>query len=214
MLKKDAFSILIPFYNTGALTRELLDELFRQRETYPQTEIVLVDSGSTEDTSWLSEYKDLITTRVEPINGKSQGEAVSRNKCIDLAKCEWMAFVDSDDMVVSDYLDTIYENARKGFDYVVYSWVNTDGQRGDWHKESLAWNLNVWSYTYRRELIDKRFDERRYTFCDIFWLKEQLKPEWSRLVVDKPIIIYNGNRADNLTHLLARGEISVWREGL
>ena len=212
MLKKDAFSILIPFYNTTALTKKLLDELYRQRVKYPQTEIVLADDGSFENMDWVKNYEGLIVERLAPVRGKPQGEAAARNVCLKNAKCEWVAWVDSDDMVVPDYLDIIYENARKGYDYVVYSWVNQAGQRGDWHKDSILWNWNVWSYTYRRELLTVPFDERRNCACDYYWLQHQIKPEWSRLEVDKPIVIYNGDREDSLSHLLARGEISVWKE--
>ena len=212
MLKKDAFSILIPYYCTSELTMKLLDELFRQCRNYPQTEIVLVDDGSDEDIDWVNLYPDLIYVSIPLENGKPQGEACARNVCLDYAKCEWVAWVDSDDMVVPDYLDTIYANARRGYDYVVYAWENQQGQRGDWHKETHLWNWNVWSYTYRRDLLTVRFDERRNCACDFYWLEQQIKPEWSRLEIDKPIVIYNGDRQDSLSHLLARGEISVWKE--
>ena len=212
MLKQDAFSILIPFYNTSELTKKLLDELYRQIEKYPQTEIVLADDGSTEDMSWVKNYPSLIYRYVPPIDGKLQGEAVARNVCLDNANCEWVAWIDSDDMVVPDYLDIIYAAARKGYDYVVYSWVNQQGQRGDWHKDGILWNWNVWSYTYKRELLTERFDEKRFCYCDYYWLERQIKPEWSRIEVDKPIVIYNGDRPDSLSHMLERGEISIWKE--
>lgn len=212
MLNKDAFSILIPFYNTSALTQVLLNALCKQREKYPQTQIVVVDDASTEDTAWIAKIPGITFDRLESVNGKPPGEAAARNRCLDLADCEWVAWIDSDDMIVPDYLDILYENARKGFDYVVYSWQDRHGVRGDWHKEDILWNWNVWSYTYRRELLTERFDERRNGFSDFPWLKDTIKPGWSRLVVDTPIIIYNGDREDSLSKQIARGEISLWKE--
>ena len=202
---KDAFSIVIPAYNSSKWLKPLLAELLKQREEFPQTEIIVIDDGSTEDMSWLD---DLDIIAVHQING---GEAVARNRGIEMATGEYLAMVDADDMVVYDYLQTIYENARKGTDYVVYRWMFPNGNYGDWHKESLLWNWNVWSYTYRREILTERFDERRLYACDYYWLEKQITPELTRLEVEKAIVIYNEFNPDSLTHQFQEGKIGIWR---
>jgi glycosyltransferase involved in cell wall biosynthesis len=203
---KNAFSIVVPAYNSSQWLKPLVTELLRQKEKYPQTEIIVIDDGSTEDMTWLDDL-DIITVHQE--NG---GEAVARNRGIDTATGEYLAFVDADDMVVSDYLDIIYEHARKGTDYVVYRWMFADGTLGDWHKESHLWNWNVWSYTFRREILTERFDVKRVYACDYYWLEKQIKPEMTRIEVETPIVIYNVDNPNSLTHLFREGKIGIWKD--
>lgn len=200
------FSICIPTWNASRWLKPLLNELLRQREKYPQTEIVVVDDGSDEDMSWLKDL-DIVAHYL----GSNQGEAVARNKCIELATGDWLAFVDADDMVVSDYLDIIYEHATPDLDYVVYRWMFANGARGDWHKESLLWNWNVWSYTFKREILTEKFDDRRVYACDFYWLEKQIKPEMKRAEFDIPIIVYNEHNPDSLTHRFQDGRIGLWK---
>ena len=200
---KDAFSIVIPAYKTDDLLRKLLNELFRQKEEFPQTQIVVVDDGS--GMYWLDELD------VKAIHRENGGEAAARNTGLKNAEGEYLAWVDSDDMVVSDYLRTIYAAARKGYDFEMYRWRCSNGVKGYQWKESRLWNHNVWSYTYKRKLITEWFDERRNYAPDFDWLVRQVRPEWSLLYVDKEIVIYNESRPDSLTNLYNRGEISLWK---
>lgn len=201
-MRKDAFSIIIPAYKTERLLKKLLNELLRQREEFPQTQIIVVDDGS--EMAWLDEYP------IVTIHQENKGEAGARNTGLRHADGEYLAWVDADDMVVSDYLKTIYENARKGYDLVIYDWVTQNGTKGyKWEPDFP--NHNVWSYTYRRENITEEFDERIQYSCDIYWLKKQFRPEWTRLTVDKVIVIYNDRNDDSMTARYRRGELNVWK---
>lgn len=205
---RDAFSIIIPVYNASEYLRKLLTELLRQKTKYPQTQIIVIDDGSEEDMSWLDSNQGITVIHQE--NG---GEAKARNVGLDLAVGEYLAWIDCDDMIPEYYLDTIYKNARKGFDYVVYTWKYDDGRDGIQHKETHLWNWNVWSYTYKREIITERFDESRNVASDYYWLEKQIRPEMTRLEVDVPIILYNDKRPDSITNLLKDGKIKIWRDG-
>lgn len=201
-MRKDAFSIIIPAYKTDDLLRELLTELLRQREAFPQTQILVIDDGSGMD--WLDSWP------VQTIHQENKGEAGARNTGLRNADGEFLAWIDSDDMIVEDYLKTIYENARKGYDLVVYNWKTRDGVKGYKWTDGLP-NHNVWSYTYRREKITEFFDERIAYTCDMYWLKAQIKPDWTRLTVNKTIVIYNDERDDSMTARFNRGELKVWK---
>ena len=204
-MKKETFSIVIPAYNAGEYLRNLLSELLKQREQFPQTEIIVVDDGSEEDMSWLDELPIVV---VHQANG---GEAHARNVGMDIADGEYLAWIDCDDMIPPYYLETIYGDARRGTDLVVYRWQYRDGRIGPQHPEPLI-NWNVWSYTYRRENITERFDEHRNVACDYYWLEKQIRPEWTRLVVETPIIIYNDQRPDSITNQLKEGKIALFRD--
>jgi len=92
-------SILIPNYNKSPYLRETLDSVLAQ--TYTNWECIIVDDHST-DSSWeiLKEYaiKDIrFKIHRRPVDRKKGGNA-ARNYAIELAKGEFVAFLDSDDL--------------------------------------------------------------------------------------------------------------------
>ena len=53
-------SIIIPMYNTSKWCEPLIKALTIQQKKYKETEIILIDDGSTEDTTWVKRYPSVI----------------------------------------------------------------------------------------------------------------------------------------------------------
>jgi glycosyltransferase involved in cell wall biosynthesis len=93
MSKGPLVSIIIPTYNRAELVCQTIDNVFLQ--TYSNFELIVVDDGSTDDTqSRLHEYGD----RIRVFTQANAGPAVARNRGIELARGEIIAFQDSDDI--------------------------------------------------------------------------------------------------------------------
>ncbi len=87
-------SICIPTYNRRDYLRETLESIFVQ--TYKDYEVVMVDDGSTDGT------EQMIKKSKYPIRyfwQENLGVAKARNKLIELAKGEYITFIDSDDLL-------------------------------------------------------------------------------------------------------------------
>lgn len=96
------FSILIPAYNTSKYIRRCLNSLINQ--TFQDFEIIVIDDGSKDDTlPILKEFQNK-DKRVNVFHQENHGVAYTRNRLLDYAKGEWIAFVDSDDYVNKEYL--------------------------------------------------------------------------------------------------------------
>ena len=92
-------SVIIPTYNRCWILKEAIDSVLSQKFT--DFEVILVDDGSTDDTSaLLSTYGSQITT----ICQKNKGVSAARNVGISIAKGEYIAFLDSDDMWLTEKL--------------------------------------------------------------------------------------------------------------
>lgn len=98
-------SVIVPVFNTAFYLRRCLDSLLAQ--TYHNTEILLVDDGSTDDSGKIcDEYATKPHFRVFHINNQGASQA----RWLGLAKAtgDYVSFVDSDDYVSPDYLSTLF----------------------------------------------------------------------------------------------------------
>lgn len=94
-------SIIIPVYNKVAFVRETLDSALRQ--TYANTEIILVDDGSTDGSfEILKEYWEKYPEKVQLIDQENQGVSSATNTGIQAAKGGYIQFLDADDLLSPD----------------------------------------------------------------------------------------------------------------
>ena len=96
------FSIIVPAYNSAWCIRRCIDSVLSQ--TCSDWEIIVVNNFSTDDTvKIINSYND---NRIHLINNANHGIiANARNRGIELAKGEWICFLDSDDWWTSDKLE-------------------------------------------------------------------------------------------------------------
>lgn len=86
-------SVVIPSYNCAQFLRETVETVLGQ--THPPIEIIIVDDGSTDGSLDIArEFGNPVRIVTQPNSGVS----VARNRGIDEAKGEWIAFVDADDL--------------------------------------------------------------------------------------------------------------------
>jgi glycosyltransferase involved in cell wall biosynthesis len=86
-------SVIIPCYNGARFLRETLGSVLAQ--THPVCEVIVVDDGSTDDSAAVAES---FGPPVRVIRQANQGESVARNRGLDEAQGEWIAFLDADDV--------------------------------------------------------------------------------------------------------------------
>lgn len=209
MKKNDYVSVIIPYYNTKKYLEPLLKKLIYQRDNYyPETEIIVIDDCSTEDTSWLDKF-DIVKYHNYP----NKGVSYSRNIGLIISTGDYIQFVDSDDDITDDFLHTIYQNIRLDTDYSIYRWISNDKlTEGPIPDDSIKWNWAIWGYTFKRDCIGNvRFNEKMNTMEDYDFLKRVLDGK-TRCVVDNPIYIYNSTNENSICHLIDKGEMEKMRK--
>ena len=103
-MQKNLVSIITPTYNCGAFIAETMDTVLAQ--TYTDWEMIIVDDCSTDDTRAVVEaYQAKDSRFIYHCLEQNSGAAVARTKAMELAKGEYMAFLDSDDLWTPDKLE-------------------------------------------------------------------------------------------------------------
>lgn len=102
-------SIIVPVHNAEKYLDECISSILNQ--SYSDIEVLLVDDGSTDSSGKICEGFATDDPRVSVLHIDNRGPASSRNYALDLAKGEWIMFVDSDDYIDSDLCETALKQA-------------------------------------------------------------------------------------------------------
>ncbi|MBR3027381.1 MAG: glycosyltransferase [Bacteroidales bacterium] len=176
-------SIIIPVYNVEKYLSKCLDSVISQ--TYKQLEIIVIDDGSTDKSGIICDEFALKDNRIIVIHQPNGGLSAARNSGLDIAKGEYVMFVDSDDFVESTFCEKPLNIALKeNVDIVTFGYfkisnkstkVNrTNNPRIVQASEAIKLSITlddvihgfVWNKFYRRNLFDEiRFPVGR-TFED------------------------------------------------
>lgn len=103
MLEKPKVSVIVPVYKAEAYLYRCVDSLLVQ--TFTNFEILLIDDGSPDRSGEICDEYARKDTRVRVFHKENGGVSSARNLGLKYAQGEWIAFVDSDDWVESDFLE-------------------------------------------------------------------------------------------------------------
>lgn len=107
----DLISVLIPCYNVESFLNRCIESVVKQ--TYTELEIILVDDGSSDKTADICRKWAGQDNRIRFIEQENQGVSVARNRALEAACGVFYVFVDSDDMITEDYIETLYKLLKK-----------------------------------------------------------------------------------------------------
>lgn len=200
-------SIIIPYYNTLNYTIDLVKELQRQIKDQDIIEIILIDDGCFEE-----HLRQLVSTNTMLVQKYNGGVSSARNRGIDLSKGDYIAFVDSDDMVPEYYIQKIMEKTKEKWDYCFMSWKAFGLSNNEYiiTDKPLKTNTCVWNCVYRRDLIgDNRFNPDMQIAEDQDF-NERVRSGKKANITDI-MYYYRVGRKDSLSALFANGIIGQMR---
>lgn len=109
-------SVIIPVYNVENYLEECLKSV--QNQTYTNIEVLLVDDGSTDNSKQICERYCQEDSRFHLISQTNQGQSVARNTGVVASTGEFIAFIDSDDIILPNYLETLMQYLTADVDIV------------------------------------------------------------------------------------------------
>lgn len=113
-------SIIIPVYNVSVYIEACLESILRQ-DSRDNIEIILIDDGSTDDSGKKCDQYAQQHDCIKLVHKVNEGVSIARNTGIEMAKGEWISFVDPDDYVSDDYLSFFHSIKESDYDLVFFS---------------------------------------------------------------------------------------------
>lgn len=109
-------SVIVPVYNVERYLEECLNSI--QHQSYTNIEVILVNDGSTDHSKRICERYCEEDSRFHLLNQENQGQSVARNVGVATSRGEFIAFVDSDDIILANYLETLMQHMGEDVDIV------------------------------------------------------------------------------------------------
>lgn len=171
-MESNKISIIVPVYNVEQYLERCVNSLINQ--TYKNIEIILVDDGSPDQCPQLCDNYANSDSRIKVIHKTNGGLSDARNVGLDNATGEYIAFVDSDDWVENDFIETLCKNAEKenaDISIIGCTLVWDDGRKKPGSKDKGYYVFNkekaikemliqrkfgcmVWQKMYRKQIFD------------------------------------------------------------
>lgn len=213
----DLISVIIPVYNAAQWLSETLDSL--KSQTYADFEAILVDDGSTDGSAAICREYCSADARFRLISQANGGVSSARNSGIDSAKGEWICFMDADDIMPPDALDSLLRAAiQSDTKITVGNYVRTNRKNFKFpspasgplpadtlsSEEAIETGLyqkrilnNPWGVIWHESIFrvpDKlRFRECRYEDLDLFYRAFERTDRIC--VLDRAVYFYRDNPA-------------------
>lgn len=213
MDERPLFSIIVPVYNAIAFVGDTIHNLLRQDVN---KEILLINDGSTDDSLQLIKQYESKYDCIKVVDKKNGGVSSARNVGLNVAKGDYVIFVDSDDFIDDGLLERCeIILQRKSTDAVIFSYkyVYPKSSRKDIcfrYKSSDYYSLKEWlnefyqlwschilhcigTKVYRKSVIDQyniRFNESISYLEDISFALEYLFHISNIYYLDEPAYHY------------------------
>ncbi|WP_457576536.1 glycosyltransferase family 2 protein [Desulfomarina sp.] len=213
-------SVIIPAYNRSQFLHRALESIHRQ--TLRCGEIIVVDDGSTDQTSSVVEdFSQSCTIDVNYLRQENSGPAAARNRGIAVARYPYIAFLDSDDHWKRKKLELQFAAMKKNPEYWIShtreQWFR-NGEHLNQKKIHIPRHGNIFDHCLllcgvgmstvmlKKELfsIVGNFDECLRCCEDYdFWLRVSCR--FLFYLVDLPLTIKEGGRADQVSWIYRVG---------
>lgn len=173
MNEQKKISVIVPIYNVEKELSRCLDSIVNS--SYKNLEIILVDDGSTDSSGHICDEYKKKDCRIKVVHKSNGGLSDARNKGIDLATGDYLAFIDSDDAIAKDMLSYLLEILLKNncdisvCNYMTFSTLEVPKIKNDINKTTkiysnkevldilLEGNVShsdyAWNKLYKKELF-------------------------------------------------------------
>ena len=204
-------SVILPVYNVEKYLDRAIESLLCQK--FDSFEIILSDDGSKDNSGKMCDAWAKKDSRIKVIHKENGGVASARNAALEIARGEYIYFMDPDDYVVGEVLAENYELAKKyDCDQVIFGFVSEVLGKDDMFireipyyitleglydrerfKENYLSHMNyvsnvVWNRIYKRSHIGKTiFNKDLNTAEDAIFNIELVKKEFSAIYYNNKI---------------------------
>ena len=228
---KSGIAIIVPVYNVEKYLRECLDSIFNQ--SFKDFHLIIINDGSTDNSEKIiNEYVEKYTN-ITYIKQKNLGVSEARNAGLKKVNKKYTIFIDSDDYIEKDTLESLYNKAENTkADMVIYGHENFYTDNNNIKSNDFKWDENkIYNNIEVMEMM-LEYKVLGYSPCKMYLSKniinkkmhfergriiEDLFPVFKQVSFTKRIVFINKKmykyrqRQSSLTHNLSLKDIEDYK---
>lgn len=156
-------SVIVPVYNVEKYLKKCVTSIMEN--SFKNLEIILIDDGSTDNSGQLCNELANMDSRIKVIHKTNGGLSSARNAGLDIARGDYISFVDSDDYIDKDMLSKMLDKAIEYDADIVQCGIFRVNEKGE---KSTTFQIEDWNY-HGEEILEKFF--KKQTIPVMVWNK-------------------------------------------
>ncbi len=225
-------SVIVPVYNAEGVVSRGVESILTQ--SYQDFELILVDDGSTDNSGAICDNYAQQDGRVKVVHQENAGVSAARNAGLKVAQGEWVTFVDSDDIVLDGFLESLVAavNREERIDLAYCGYAIVEGStsimtyrsatyigKGQLHdvlsSTKLLYRCSPWAKLFRRSVITDnglQFDENLTISEDRLFIYQYLIHVRGVAVTSTVGYLYGSFSPTSLKHKRVPTEMLAYRQ--
>lgn len=224
-------SVIVPIYKVENYLNRCVNSILNQ--TYKNIEVILVDDGSPDKCGEIADSYAIKDNRVKSFHKENGGLSDARNYGMKYVTGEYIVFVDSDDWIKEEMIETLVGIAmdlkadivQSGFYYAYETYLLYDDRY--YSEDMLPIQLNknelmrelvinervknfAWGKLYKTKLIKDLYFEKGVLFEDVFWAHKVMDRVDKYAICHKPMCYYL-QRSDSIVSTYTVRNIDIIR---
>ena len=207
-MKEPLISVIVPVYNVEKYLSQCISSIVNQ--TYQNLEIILIDDGSPDHCPEICDKWEHLDGRITVIHQSNCGGGQARNRALDIARGEFIAFVDSDDYIAPTMYEFLFGLFRDDIDIVECGFHTVYDENAEFDniadpfemkefnaEEAVMENIRnrilrqlIWNKLYRRNTIDDVRFPQGSKIDDEFWTYRVLANARKLVYTNKRLYAY------------------------
>lgn len=216
----DLISVIVPVYKVEKYLRQCIRSIVNQ--TYQNLQIILIDDGSPDRCPEICDKWENLDSRITVIHQSNCGGGQARNRALDIARGDFVAFVDSDDYIAPTMYEFLHDLFRDDIDIVECGFhtayddnVEFDNITAPFEmkkftaEEAVMENIRdrifrqlIWNKLYRKSTIDDVRFPTDSKIDDEFWTYRVLANARKLVYTNKRLYAYR-QQENSVMHLLS-----------
>lgn len=200
-------SVIVPIYNAEKYLNKCVDSILCQ--TYSDLEVILIDDGSKDGTASICDEYIRKDGRVVVLHKQNGGVSSARNAGLEIARGEYVVFVDSDDWVHKEYIASLVVGLNSGVDLAICAMKETTEReevdvsvlnpqyaqldRNECFREML-YSTKIGGFLcnklFKKELITRALKENIYYSEDFVFCAQYAENIKQAVFIDIPLYYY------------------------
>lgn len=208
-------SVIVPVYNVEQYLNKCIDSI--RNQLYQNIEIIIVDDGSTDQSGKICDSYLQRDSRIKVIHKENGGLSDARNKGIEYANGDYLAFIDSDDWIERDMIECLWRGISQGTEMAICGYFCNDTGKNIETGFEKVWTYDkdmvvlpkmevlkfllgdqitnfAWNKLYKRTLFDSEEGKIRFPFRknfeDVAIMYKLIDNASNIALVNKPLYHY------------------------